>query len=103
MSKLIQVRKDDSLQDMAEKIIISVVSKLAIKDKTNLNIDRSLEMIRNSYGEESYQTTKNSLMELLNNNILGLKSFIADLVQWIAENDGEKFKINLVRLKEKPE
>jgi hypothetical protein len=103
VAKLIQIYKDDSLHDMAEKTAIAAISRLAVTNKTNLQVEKGLELIRTSQGEESYKLAKDAVLEIMNNNIIGFKSFINDLIAFIEKNDGQKFKISITKIKENQE
>lgn len=93
MINRIEISVSDNFREMSEDVALSIVSNLVSKDASNL--DYMLKLISASMGEEIANSMKDQLIELINKNISGMKSFVTDLTEYIANNKGKKFIIKI--------
>lgn len=97
----IQISTNDNLKSMAEDIVLNVLCNLASSSDTEKGIDKILASVRTVYGDQAYDSIKSNMLNMLYSNVSGLKTFVStELVDFLTKNNGKKFEIEIVEVKD---
>jgi hypothetical protein len=90
----IQIEHKEDLSEMSDDLILKCLLSLV---KTNLSpeVEKLLLSIKSLSGDEAYRTTRESFLEIIQENIAGVKAMKIDLITFIRKNNGKKFKIKI--------
>lgn len=97
--QIIQVNAKDSISEIADSIILEMMIKLSSAN-TSDSINNIIKSIRDISGDEAANNIKNGFLNVINENITGIKKLKVDLVEFLLKNNGKKFEISINERKE---